>query len=219
MKHLKKISLAKRNDLPDDVKVSLLNDQVKKHLFHSNKEYEELLAGKPAQTKPQNLLNRLWSGIEHYPDTKRQEAIKIIKKLDDSPSLQINDHLELVYNGDTLRGTNILQLIRAEVAANQGQRSLLPGQDLFYHTLLTTPSSSSSVPQPNVNWVVSPSPTFSKRKRASPSTSKSRKRLKSTLLSKSIRRTSDSPTKLRSYRLRSSGSKTNALLKESRWKK
>ena len=183
----------------------------------SNKEYEELLAGRPARIKPENLLNRLWSGIEHYPDTKRQEAIKIIKKLDNSPSLQINDHLELVYNGDTLRGTNILQLIRAEVAANQGQRSLLPGQDLFYHTLLTAPSSSSHVPESNVNWVVSPSPTFSKRKRPSPSTSKSRKRLKSTLLSKPIRRTSDSPTKLNSYGLRSS--KTYALLKESRWKK
>ena len=79
MKYLKKVSLAGKKKLPDDVKVALLNDKVKKHIFMNNIEYESELAGKPLHIKPSSLLNRLWSGIEHLPKTKRQEAITIVK--------------------------------------------------------------------------------------------------------------------------------------------
>ena len=159
MKYLKKVSLAGKKKLPDDVKVALLNDKVKKQIFMNNIEYESALAGKPLHIKPSSLLNRLWSGIEHLPKTKRQEAITIVRKLQSSPAVQVNENFELIYNGETLRGTNILQLIRAEL--NTYQRSLVPGQDVFEHVLLTSPATT-QVPYTNL------SPPNPKRRRITP---------------------------------------------------
>ena len=129
MKYLKKISIAENKKIPDDVKVTLLNDKVKKQIFMNNIQYEASLAGKPLQTGSITLLQRLWSGIEHLPQAKRKEAISIIKKLEASPSVQISDNFELVYNGETMRGTHILQLIRGEL--NTNQRTIIPGHDIF----------------------------------------------------------------------------------------
>ncbi len=201
MKCLKKVSLAKT--IPADVQVALLNDQVKKQLFQ--KSVTE--TGRPR--KP--LLDRLWPGIEHYPKAKRQEAIKIVKKLDASPSLQINDSLEMIYNGDVIRGTNILQLIRCELyPANE--RVLLPGQDLFYHTLITSPASSRQVD------FVSPEPVPKKRKKPPTSALKNRKKLKGNLLHPSSARKSleYSPIRLRSS---SRYAPKTSPFKERRWHK
>ena len=209
MKHLKKISLATKKNIPDDVKVAFLNDKVKKKLFRKNIEYEEMIAGKVPKTKSNSLLARLWAVLEHFPKTKRQKAIKIINQLEASPALQVNENLELVYNGETSRGTNIIQLIRGEVDTNQ-QRTLLPGQDLFYHVLLTSPPSSSS--NSNGSYVIAPEPIVSKR-RHTPSPSK-RKRQKVTNL---LHRPTFIPSKYSPIKLRST--KKHAAIKESRWKK
>lgn len=141
MKYLKKVSLAGKKKIPDDVKVTLLNENVKKNLFLNNLDYEAGLVGKPRSTPSTPLLHRLWPGIEHFSKNKRQEAISLIKKLEVSPSVQINDNFELVYNGEVQRGTHILQLIKAEL--NTNQRTLVPGQDVFEHVLLTSPASRS----------------------------------------------------------------------------
>lgn len=185
MKYLKKVSLAGKKKLPDDVKVALLNDKVKKHIFMNNIEYESELAGKPLHIKPSSLLNRLWSGIEHLPKTKRQEAITIVRKLQSSPAVQVNENFELIYNGETLRGTNILQLIRAEL--NTNQRSLVPGQDVFEHVLLTSPATT-QVPHANLS-PVNPK----KRRRTS---AKGKKALVKTTTKKKLRRSKLNETSL-----------------------
>ena len=196
MKCLKKVSLAKR--LPDDVQVSLLNDQVKKKLF-------EKTVGAAATVEP--LLHRLWPAIEHFPKTKRQEAIKMIKKLDALPTLHINDKLEMVYNGDVAGGTNILQLIRCELFPPRDERVLLPGQDLFYHALLTSHVSSR---KPELETPKTPQ----KRKRQVSSAVKIRKKLKTNLLHSSARKALQySPKRLRSSTRHASSPK------ERRWQK
>ena len=167
MKHLKKVSLATKKKTPDDVKVAILNDQVKKNLFLNNLEYKASLAGKPRPRTTPTLLSRLWPGIEYFSKNQRQEAISIIKKLEASPSVQISDNFELVYNGETQRGTHILQLIRAEVDTNQ--RILVPGHDVFQHILLTSPASSS---EPDFGFVTPVCKTPKKKRRRSSSASK-----------------------------------------------
>ena len=200
MKCLKKVSLAKR--LPDDVRVSLLNDKVKKKLF-------EKTVGTAAAVEP--LLNRLWPAIEHFPKFKRQEAIKMIRKLDALPTLRINDNLEMVYNGDVAGGTNILQLIRCELFPSRDERVLLPGQDLFYHALLTSPLSSRKS-----ELETTQSPPALKRKRQVSSTLKIRKKLKTNLLHSSARKTLQySPKRLRS----STRHGPSPAFKERRWQK
>ena len=204
MKCLKKVSLAKRTPIPADVQVALLNDRVKKQLFQRSS----------TETKPPRkpLLDRLWPGIEHYPKVKRQEAIKIVKKLDASPSLQINDSLEMIYNGDVIRGTNILQLIRCELYPAK-ERVLLPGQDLFYHALITSPT-----PTRQVDFV-SPEPVTKKRRKKLPtSVLKNRKKLKGNLLHPSSARKSlqFSPIRLRSS---SRYAPKTSPFKERRWHK
>ena len=151
MKFLKKVSIG--NDIPDDVQVALLNDKVKKRIFKNNIEYEASLAGKPMQAASSTLLQRLWAGIEHLPQAKRKEAISMIKKLESSPSVQISDNFELIYNGEIMRGTHILQLIHAELRTNQ--RKLVPGQDVFEHALLTSPASTCA---PDSGFSLAPNP-------------------------------------------------------------
>ena len=210
MKRLKKVSLAKGSKVPADIQVSLLNDKVKKQLFQKNTN----LTG-TQQQKP--LLTRLWPGVEHYPKVKRQEAIKIIKKLDGAPTLQINDNLEMVYNGEVARGTNILQLIRCELyPSRNNERVLLPGQDLFYHALLTSPVSSKKLDGDSL----SPEYITTKRKRQHPSTSKNRKKLKGNLLHTSSSSSARKVLKYSPIRLRSTsrhGPKTP--FKEARWRR
>ena len=167
MKHLKKVSLATKKKTPDDIKVAILNDQVKKNLFLNNLEYNASLAGKPRPRTITTLLSRLWPGIEHFSKNQLQEAISIIKKLEASPSVQISDNFELVYNGETQRGTHILQLIRAEVDTNQ--RILVPGHDVFQHILLTSPASSS---EPDFGFVTPVRKTPKKKRRRSSSAPK-----------------------------------------------
>ena len=157
MKFLKKVSIGET--LPDDVRVTLLNDKVKKHIFKNNIEYESSLAGKPMQAASSTLLQRLWPGIEHLPQAKRKEAISMIKKLESSPSVQISDNFELIYNGEILRGTHILQLIQAELRTNQ--RVLVPGQDVFEHALLTSPASTCA---PDSGLSLAPAPNPRKRR-------------------------------------------------------
>ena len=135
MKHLKKVSLARR--VPDDVKVSILNDREKRRLFQ-----REL---KPRQTG--SLLTRLWTRIEHWPTKQRKDALKVIQALESSPSFEMNENFEMVYNGDVMGGTNILQLIKARVRPPDSGRTLLPRQDLFEHVLATAPL---EVPRPSV---------------------------------------------------------------------
>ena len=142
MKYLKKVSLAEQG-LPDDLAVKLLNDKVKKSLFLNNMEYETKIAGKVKEVENKSLLEQLWPGLENLSEKERQQAIKIVHQLESSPVFQINDRLELVYKGDTYHGSSILQLVRAEVTPNTSQRSLLPAQDLFYHLLYNSPSSTS----------------------------------------------------------------------------
>ena len=119
MKFLKKVSIGET--LPDDVRVTLLNDKVKKHIFKNNIEYESSLAGKPMQAASSTLLQRLWPGIEHLPQAKHKEAISMIQKLESSPPVQISDNFELIYNGEIMRGTHILQLIQAELRTEVGR--------------------------------------------------------------------------------------------------
>ena len=157
MKFLKKVSIG--NDIPDDVQVALLNDRVKKSIFKNNIEYEASLAGKPMQAASSTLLQRLWPGIEHLPQAKRKEAISMIKKLESSPSVQISDNFELIYNGEIMRGTHILQLIHAELRTNQ--RELVPGQDVFEHALLTSPASTCA---PDSGLSLAPAPNPRKRR-------------------------------------------------------
>ena len=157
MKFLKKVSIGET--LPDDVRVTLLNDKVKKHIFKNNIEYESSLAGKPMQAASSTLLQRLWPGIEHLPQAKRKEAISMIKKLESSPSVQISDNFELIYNGEIMRGTHILQLIQAELRTNQ--RVLVPGQDVFEHALLTSPASTCA---PDSGLSLAPAPNPRKRR-------------------------------------------------------
>ena len=203
MKCLKKVSLAKRAAIPADVQVALLNDRVKKQLFQKSSTEN----GPPR--KP--LLGRLWPDIEHYPKAKRQEAIKIVKRLDASPSLQINDSLEMIYKGDVIRGTNILQLIRCELYPAR-ERVLLPGQDLFYHALITSPAPSRQVD------FVSPEPVSKKRKKSPTTVLKNRKKLKGNLLYSSSTRKSlqYSPVRLRSS---SRHAPKTSPFKERRWHK
>ena len=153
MKFLKKVSIGET--LPDDVRVTLLNDKVKKHIFKNNIEYESSLAGKPMQAASSTLLQRLWPGIEHLPQAKRKEAISMIQKLESSPSVQISDNFELIYNGEIMRGTHILQLIQAELRTNQ--RVLVPGQDVFEHALLTSPASTCA-PDSGLSLAPAPNP-------------------------------------------------------------
>ena len=153
MKFLKKVSIGET--LPDDVRVTLLNDKVKKHIFKNNIEYESSLAGKPMQAASSTLLQRLWPGIEHLPQAKRKEAISMIQKLESSPSVQISDNFELIYNGEIMRGTHILQLIQAELRTNQ--RVLVPGQDVFEHALLTS-SASTCAPDSGLSLAPAPNP-------------------------------------------------------------
>lgn len=129
MKLLKKISLA--NQIPDDVKVAILNDSEKRRLFQKNTSSKTFPSG--------GLVNRLWLGLEHMTKFQRQKAIKVIEVLESSPSFNVNEKLEVVYNGDVVGGTNILQLIKARVTPSQGGRVLLPGQELFDHILSTAP--------------------------------------------------------------------------------
>ena len=157
MKFLKKVSIGET--LPDDVRVTLLNDKVKKHIFKNNIEYEASLAGKPMQAASSTLLQRLWPGIEHLPQAKRKEAISMIQKLESSPSVQISDNFELIYNGEIMRGTHILQLIQAELRTNQ--RVLVPGQDVFEHALLTSPASTCA---PDSGLSLAPAPNPRKRR-------------------------------------------------------
>ena len=157
MKFLKKVSIG--NDIPDDVQVALLNDKVKKRIFKNNIAYEASLAGKPMQAASSTLLQRLWAGIEHLPQAKRKEAISMIKKLESSPSVQISDNFELIYNGEIMRGTHILQLIHAELRTNQ--RELVPGQDVFEHALLTSPASTCA---PDSGLSLAPAPNPRKRR-------------------------------------------------------
>ena len=157
MKFLKKVSIGET--LPDDVRVTLLNDKVKKHIFKNNIEYESSLAGKPMQAASSTLLQRLWPGIEHLPQAKRKEAISMIQKLESSPSVQISDNFELIYNGEIMRGTHILQLIHAELRTNQ--RELVPGQDVFEHALLTSPASTCA---PDSGLSLAPAPNPRKRR-------------------------------------------------------
>ena len=162
MKYLKKVSLGKNKKIADDVKVALLNDKVKKQIFMNNIQYEASLAGKPHQATSSTLLQRLWSGIEHLPKAKRKEAISMIKKLESSPSVQISDNFELIYNGEIMRGTHILQLIQAELRTNQ--RVLVPGQDVFEHALLTSPASTCA---PDPDLILTPPRKPTRRKRLS----------------------------------------------------
>ena len=157
MKFLKKVSIGET--LPDDVRVTLLDDKVKKHIFKNNIEYESSLAGKPMQAASSTLLQRLWPGIEHLPQAKRKEAISMIQKLESSPSVQISDNFELIYNGEIMRGTHILQLIQAELRTNQ--RVLVPGQDVFEHALLTSPASTCA---PDSGLSLAPAPNPRKRR-------------------------------------------------------
>ena len=188
MKCLKKVSLAQKN-VADDVKVVLLNDQVKKQLFQKNVGNDNATPAK----KP--LLHRLWPGIEHYPKSKRQEAIRMIKKLEALPTFQINDNLEMVYNGDVARGTNILQLIRCELfPAVADERVLLPGQDLFYYALSTSPARRSE------RDIVTPAPSSSAKQkpRSSSTVKKNRERIRTSLLHSSAKKVLFSPKQLRS---------------------
>ena len=220
MKYLKKVSLSKGQGVPDDVKVALINDEVKTELLRKKIDYENAAARNRKILKPESLLQRLWPAIEHYTKSQRQEAIKMIKKLDATPTVQINDNLEIVYNGDVIRGTNIVQLIRSEVNTQDGGRVLLPGQDLFNHVLLTAPYSSSSDSRSDT-----PYKKKRKKRKHSPLTGvKNRKKLKKNLLHKSARKSLDySPIRLRSTSSRPTtskyGSKTPPSLKESRWKR
>ena len=159
MKYLKKVSLGKNKKIADDVKVALLNDKVKKQIFMNNIQYESSLAGKPQQATSSTLLQRLWSGIEHLPKAKRKEAISMIKKLESSPSVQISDNFELIYNGEIMRGTHILQLIQAELRTNH--RVLVPRQDVFEHALLTSPASTCA---PDSGLSLAPAPNPRKRR-------------------------------------------------------
>ena len=146
MRYLKKIQLGKKSAVADDVKVTLMNEKVKTGLLQKKIDYENAMVNHK-RLEPTSLLERLWPTIEHYTKTRRQQAVKLIKKLDATPSLSINDNLEMIYNGDVIRGTNIVQLIRSEVTPRgEGGRILLPGQDLFEHVLVTAPTASSSTP-------------------------------------------------------------------------
>ena len=132
MKHLKKISLA--NQVPDDVKVTILNDDEKRRLFqqHINKQSQI--------SEP--LVNRLWQEIQRMTKQGRQNAVKIIEILESSPSFEVSPNLELIYNGETQGGTNILQLIKARATPRTGTgRALLPGQALFDYIISTAPLS------------------------------------------------------------------------------
>ena len=72
----------------------------------------------------------------------RQNAVKIIENLESSPSFEVSPNLELIYNGETQGGTNILQLIKARVTPRTGTgRALLPGQALFDYIISTAPLS------------------------------------------------------------------------------
>ena len=199
MKFLKKVSLSEKS-LPDDIAVKILNDEVKKKLFLNNTEYESRISGKVEEVGNKSLLERLWVSLEDLSEKERQRAIKIIRQLESSPLFQINDRLELVYRGDVFHGSNILQLVRSEVAPKPSQRILLPAQDLFYHLLYNSPSSSSHI-----------LPNFP------PTQLRSTKRQKSALKKNNIpsylKKTSKqfSPIKTRS--------KKNAKIKEARWKK
>ena len=147
MKHLKKVSLNKQ--VPDDVKVAIINDSEKRRLFHRNLQ--------PKQSG--SLLSRLWNTIEHWPDKQRRDAIKVIRALESSPSFGMNDNFELVYNGDVMGGTNILQLIKSRVRPPSSGRQLLPWGDLFDHILSTAPL---EVPRPTPVKTLSPVKKLSK---------------------------------------------------------
>ena len=132
MKHLKKISLA--NQVSDNVKVAILNDDEKRRLFqqHINKQSQI--------SEP--LVNRLWQEIQRMTKQGRQNAVKIIEILESSPSFEVSPNLELIYNGETQGGTNILQLIKARGTPRTGTgRALLPGQALFDYIISTAPLS------------------------------------------------------------------------------
>ena len=222
MKYLKKVSLASQKKTPDDVKVTLLNEEMKKQLFLNNLEYESSIAGKPKPPQSNSLLHRLWSGIEHLSKTKRQEAISMIKKLESSPSVQINDNYELVYNGELQRGTHILQLIRGEL--NTNQRALIPGQDVFEHILLTSPAATAI---PDFNFVTPDRKSPHKRKRSesslvprqsTPRKSKKRKSSEKSPRASFLARTRPPnfvPIVLSPVRTR----KQHAQIQENRWKK
>lgn len=209
MKILKKISLGRRSTIPDDVEVALLNDRVKKKLLQKKINNANAIS---ENKKTPSLLERLWPSIEHFTQAKRQEAIKIITKLEAFPTLEINENLELVYNGDPVRGTNIVQLIRSEVDTRDGDgRTLLPGQDLFYHALLTSPA-------PSIQ-----NSTRTKKgrklKHASPPV-KNRKKLTSSLLQVTPRKALDySPVHLRTRATTSRYGARTPAIKEGRWKK
>ena len=127
MKHLKKVSLSKQ--IPDDLKVAILNDSEKRRLFQQN----------PSPQQSGSLLARLWTVIELWPDKQRRDAIKVIQALESAPSFGMNDNFEMIYNGDVIGGTNILQLIKSRVRPPASGRALIPRQDLFEHILSTAP--------------------------------------------------------------------------------
>ena len=133
MKHLKKVSLSKQ--IPDDLKVAILNDSEKRRLFQQ----------KPNPRQSGSLLTRLWTVIEHWPNKQRRDAIKVIQALESAPSFGMNENFEMVYNGDVIGGTNILQLIKSRVRPPASGRTLIPRQDLFEHILTTAPL---EVPRP-----------------------------------------------------------------------
>ena len=130
MKHLKKISLA--NQVSDNVKVAILNDDEKRRLFqqHINKQSQI--------SEP--LVNRLWQEIQRMTKQGRQNAVKIIEILESSPSFEVSPNLELIYNGETQGGTNILQLIKARATPRTGT-ALLLRQALFDYIISTAPLS------------------------------------------------------------------------------
>ena len=90
MKHLKKISLA--NQVPDDVKVAILNDDEKRRLFQQHINRESQIS--------EPLVNRLWPEIQRMTKQGRQNAVKIIEILESSPSFEVSPNLELLYNGE-----------------------------------------------------------------------------------------------------------------------
>ena len=85
--------------------------------------------------KKEDLSKLIW-GYTQDLTRKQQENVKaIVERYQANPDASFNERKELVYKGDVIGGTNIINLIRQKARGPNKNRILMPGTVTFKRIL------------------------------------------------------------------------------------